>query len=78
MYEKILEILIKNREKYIGNGFRKSATEISDMFRKFDEWKDYHLSTNSIFLSDGIYSFENYDFAYEHLFDYWYNDIREK
>jgi len=56
------------------------ATEIADIVKAFDGWKDVKLTmSNMSFDKDhGVYVWDHKVWEYNDLFIYWYNEIREK
>lgn len=57
------------------DGFENAATEIADIVKAFDEWKDSNCE-----YKDTLYLFPDYGYwmDYDNLFRFWYNEIREK
>ena len=85
MEEKILEIISKADKGdgyFIPHVLRKKfyADDIADNFRKFTEWKDNSIDIGIILLnSNGLYSYRDSDFLIlDELFDYWWNNIKDK
>jgi len=62
------------------DGFENTATEIADIVKAFAEWKDVRLTMNNMsFDKDhGVYVWDHKVWEYNDLFNYWYNEIREK
>jgi len=53
----------------------KFTTEIADIVKDFDEWKDSNCE-----YKDTLYLFPDYGYwmDYDNLFRFWYNEIRER
>jgi len=56
------------------------VTEIANIVKAFDEWKDVKLTmSNMNFDKDhGVYVWDHKVWEYNDLFNYWYNEIRNK
>ena len=58
-------------------GIDNAATEIADIVKAFVEWKDERLSNDKIIYHNGFYFYAK-KYTHDDLFEYWYNEIREK
>jgi len=76
MKDVLLKIMFKHfvqdKEHYEG-----CTTEIADIVKAFDEWKDKRLMAGQIYLHNGFYFYAR-KYTYNQLFKLWYNKIRDK
>jgi len=79
MKDVLLKIMFKHfvqdKEHYEG-----CTTEIADIVKAFDKWKDVRLTMNNMsFDKDhGVYVWNHKVWEYNDLFIYWYNKIYMK
>lgn len=63
-------------------GKEQAASEIADIVKAFDEWKDKCIQANEIWFNPHNITYELFEWDYEHthdgLFEFWYNEIREQ
>ena len=53
------------------------ASEITDTVKDFNEWKDERINSGKIIWHEGFYFYAK-KYTHDELFDYWYNEIRDK